>query len=73
MIFVLKALYFWYESMFLNETSRRTSSLNFPENEYILDGQSNWIMPATPIFQKRKFFKKCPKNVTNLAFLVAIL
>ena len=38
------------------------------------------IWPATPIFQKHYFFKKCPKNLTNFvkfkkffAFLVAIL
>ena len=54
--------------------------MRFPENEAILDGHGNCLMPATPIFQKHCFFKKCPKNLTNFgkfkiffAFLVAIL
>ena len=58
----------------------RASSLSFPENEAILDGHGNCLMPAMPIFQKHCFFKKCPKNLTNFgkfkfffAFLVAIL
>ena len=56
------------------------SSLSFPENEAILDGLDNCLMPATPILQKHCFFKKCPKNVTNFGkfkiffeFLVSIL
>ena len=60
-----KALYFWNQSIFLNETFRRASPLRFPENEAILDGRGNCLMPATPIFQKHCFFKKCPKNLTN--------
>ena len=39
--------------------------MRFPENEGILDGHGNCLMPATPIFQKHCFFKKCPKNLTN--------
>ena len=39
--------------------------MRFPENEAILDGHGNCLMPATPIFQKHCFFKKCPKNLTN--------
>ena len=39
--------------------------MRFPENETILDGRGNCLMPATPIFQKHCFFKKCPKNLTN--------
>ena len=79
-IFDFKALYFWNRSIFLNETFRRASSLRFPENEAILDGHGNCLMPAMPIFQKHCFFKKCPKNLTNFgkfkfffAFLVPIL
>ena len=54
--------------------------MSFPENEPILDGRGNCLMPAKPIFQKHCFFQKCPKNLTNFgkfnnffAFLVAIL
>ena len=65
MIFDFKALYFWNQSIFLNETFRRASPLRFPENETILDGRGNCLMPATPIFQKHCFFKKSPKNLTN--------
>ena len=64
-IFDFKALYFWNRSIFLNETFRSASSLSFHENEAILDGHGNCLMPATPIFQKHCFFKKCPKNLTN--------
>ena len=64
-IFDFKGLYFWNRSIFLNETFRRASPLRFPENEAILDGHGNCLMPATPIFQKHCFFKKCPKNLTN--------
>ena len=64
-IFDFKALYFWSQSIFLNESFRRASPLRFPENEAILDGHGNCLMPATPIFQKHCFFKKCPKNLTN--------
>ena len=39
--------------------------MRFPENEAILNGHGNCLMPATPIFQKHCFFKKCPKNLTN--------
>ena len=39
--------------------------MRFPENEAILDGHGNCLMPATPIFQKHCFFKKCPKNLIN--------
>ena len=39
--------------------------MRFPENEAILDGHGNCLMPAMPIFQKHCFFKKCPKNLTN--------
>ena len=39
--------------------------MSFHENEPILDGRGNRLMPATPIFQKHCFFKKCPKNLTN--------
>ena len=64
-IFDFKALYFWSQSIFLNETFRSASPLSFHENEPILDGRGNRLMPATPIFQKHCFFKKCPKNLTN--------
>ena len=64
-IFDFKALYFWNQSILLNETFRRASPLRFPENETILDVRGNYLMPATPIFQKHCFFKKCPKNLTN--------
>ena len=64
-IFDFKALYFWNQSIFLNETFRRASPLRFPENEAILDGRGKCLMPATPIFQKHYFFKKCPKNLSN--------
>ena len=64
-MFHFKALYFWNQSTFLNETFRRASPLRFPENEVIFDGHGNCLKPATPIFQKQCFFKKCPKNVTN--------
>ena len=64
-IFDFKALYFWNRSIFLNETFRRASSLRFPENETILDGRGNCLMPATTIFGKHYFFRKCPKNLTN--------
>ena len=64
-IFDFKALYFWNQSTFLNETFRRASPLRFPKNEAILDGHGNCLMPAMPIFQKHWFFKKCPKNLTN--------
>ena len=36
-IFDFKALYFWSQSIFLNETFRSASPLRFPENEAILD------------------------------------
>ena len=79
-IFQFKALYFWNQSTFLNETFRRSSPLRFPKNEAILDGHGNCLMPVMPIFPKHCFFKKCPKNLTNFgkfkfffAFLVAIL
>ena len=62
-IFDFKALYFWNQSIFLNETFRRASPLSFPENEAILDGHGNCLMPAMPIFQKHCFLKKCPKNL----------
>ena len=42
-----------------------TKLLRFPENEAILDGHGNYLMPATPIFPKHYFFKKGPKNLTN--------
>ena len=64
-IFDFKALYFWSQSIFLNETFRSASPLSFHENEAILDGRDNCLMPAMPIFQKHCFFKKCPKNLTN--------
>ena len=64
-IFDLKALHFWNRSIFLNETFRRASPLSFLENEAILDGHGNCLMPAMPIFQKHCFFKKCPKNLKN--------
>ena len=63
-IFDFEALYFWNQSILLNETFRSASPLRFPENEAILDGHGNCLMPATPIFQKHCFFKKCPKNLT---------
>ena len=66
-IFDFKALYFWNQSIFLNETFRGASPLRFPENEAILDGHGKCLMPATPIFQKHYFFKKCPKNLTNFS------
>ena len=54
--------------------------IEVPQNEAIWDGKGNYLMPATPIFQKHCFFKKCPKNLTNFgkfkiffAFLIAIL
>ena len=72
-IFDFKALYFWNWSIFLNETFRRDSSLRFPENEAILDGRGNYLMPATPIFRKHCFFKKFSKNPTNLAFFVRLI
>ncbi len=50
---------------FLNESFRSASPLSFHENGPILDGCGNRLMPATPIFQKHCFFKKCPKNVKN--------
>ena len=65
MIFYFKAFYFWNWSIFLNETFRRASSLRFLENEAILDGHGNCLMPAMPIFQKPCFYKKCHKNLTN--------
>ena len=40
--------------------------MRFPENEAILDGHGSRLTPVTPIFQKHCFFKKCPKNVTNV-------
>ena len=64
-IFDFKAKYFWNWSIFLNETFRRACPLSFPENETILDGHGNCLMPTTPIFQKHCFFKKYPKNITN--------
>ena len=60
-----KALCFWNQLIFLNETFRMASSLSFPKNQAILDGLENCVMPATLIFQKHSFFKKCPKNLTN--------
>ena len=53
-IFDFKALYFWNQSIFLNEFFRSASSLRFAENEAILDGHGNCLMPATPtlLFQK---------------------
>ena len=39
--------------------------MSFHENEPILDGRGNHLMPAMPIFQKQCFFKKSPKNLTN--------
>ena len=54
--------------------------MSFLENEAILDGHGNCLIPAMPIFQKHCFFKKCPKNLTNFekfkiifVVLVAIL
>ena len=67
-VFQFKDLYFWNQSIFFNETFRRPPSLSFHENEAILDGRVNCLMPATPIFQKHCFFEKCPKNLTNFYF-----
>ena len=39
--------------------------MKFLENKAIVDGLGNCLMPATPMFQKHGFFKKCPKNLTN--------
>ena len=64
-IFDFKALYFWNQLIFLNETFRRASPLRFPENEAILDERGKGLMPAMPIFQKHYFFKRCPKNLIN--------
>ena len=70
----------WNQSIFLNETFRRASSLRFNKNGGIVDERCPHLMPATPIFPKHWFFKKGPKNqqiLKNskffLAFLVAIL
>ena len=60
-IFDFKALYFWNQSIFLNETFRSTSPLSFHENEPFLNGRGNCLMPATPIFQKPCFFKNALK------------
>ena len=49
-IFDFKALYFWNQSIFLDETFRRASPLSFPENEAILDGHGN--CSKTLLFQK---------------------
>ena len=40
-IFHFKALYFWNQSIFLNETFRRASLLRIPKNEAILDGHGS--------------------------------
>ena len=45
-IFDLKALYFWNQSIFLNEIFRRASSLRFTINEGIVDGCGPSLMPA---------------------------
>ena len=63
--FDFKTLYFWNRSIFFKETFRSAFLLRFLKNEAILDGRGNCLMPATPIFPKHCFFKKCPKNLTN--------
>ena len=52
----------WNQSIFLNETFRRASSLRFNKNGGIVDERCPHLMPATPIFPKHWFFKKGPKN-----------
>ena len=52
----------WNQSIFLNETFRRASSLRFNKNGGIVDERYPHLMPATPIFPKHWFFKKGPKN-----------
>ena len=52
----------WNQSIFLNETFRRASSLKFTKNEGIVDGCGSCLMSAMPIFQKHCFFKKGPKT-----------
>ena len=50
----------WNQSIFLNETFRRASSLRFIKNGCIVDGLIPALMPAMPIFPKHCFFKKRP-------------
>ena len=68
------------QSIFLNETFRKASSLILIKNEGIVDKHGHHLMPATPIFLKHRFFKIGPKNQhflkkvkKNFAVLVAFL
>ena len=54
----------WNQSIFLNETFRRASSLRFNKNGGIVDERCTHLMPATPIFPKH-WFQKRPSKPTN--------
>ena len=64
-IFDFKGLYFWNQSIFLNETFRRASSLRFTKNEGIMDGCGPCSKNTTfsKMAQKANKFWKIQKNV----------
>ena len=77
---ILENVQIWNQSIFLNETFRRASSLRLIENECIVDGYGLHLMPAMSIFSKTYLFKKGHSNqqILNISkiffsFLVAIL